>query len=247
MNLPDSELHAYVDDRLDAEGRRAVEARLAQAPEDAARAAAYREQNAAFHAAYDAVLDEPVPERLRHIDVPRRALPRFAVAAGWLALGALGGWLGHALLGDRPYAVASFPHQAAIAHAVYSPEVRHPVEVAAAEQEHLVNWLSKRVGATLRAPVLSGEGYELVGGRLLPGETGAVAQFMYQDAKGKRLTLYVSRLAGKQRDTAFRFSQEDKVSVFYWIDGALGYALSGELPKAELLKVATTVYKQLNP
>jgi anti-sigma factor RsiW len=95
--------------------------------------------------------------------------------------------------------------------------------------------------------VLSGEGYELVGGRLLPGETGAVAQFMYQDAKGKRLTLYVSRLAGKQRDTAFRFSQEDKVSVFYWIDGALGYALSGELPKAELLKVATTVYKQLNP
>jgi anti-sigma factor RsiW len=246
MKLSENELHAYLDDQLDAEGRRAVEAHLAQAPEDAARVAAYREQNAALHAAFDPVLDEPVPDRLRHIDARPRAA-RLAVAAGWLAVGAIGGWFAHALLVDRPHVPMAFSRQAAIAHAVYSPEVRHPVEVGAAEQEHLVNWLSKRLGAKLKAPVLTAEGYELVGGRLLPGEAGAVAQFMYQDAKGKRLTLYVSRLGGKQRDTAFRFSQEDKVSVFYWIDGALGYALSGELPKAELLNVATTVYKQINP
>jgi anti-sigma factor RsiW len=246
MKPSDNELHAYVDDRLDAESRRVVEAHLAQAPEDAARVAVYREQNAALHAAFDPVLDEPVPDRLRHISARRRAAP-VAVAAGWLALGAVIGWFANALLADRPHALMSFSRQAALAHAVYSPEVRHPVEVGAAEQEHLVNWLSKRVGAKLRAPVLTAEGYELVGGRLLPGESGAVAQFMYQDGKGKRLTLYVSRLAGKQRDTAFVFSQEDKVSVFYWIDGALGYALSGELPKADLLNIATTVYKQLNP
>ena len=246
MKPSDNELHAYADDHLDAESRRVVEAHLAQAPEDAARVAAYREQNAALHAAFDPVLDEPVPDGLRHISTTRHAA-RVAVAAGWLALGAVIGWFANSLLTDRPHALMSFSRQAALAHAVYSPEVRHPVEVGAAEQEHLVNWLSKRVGAKLRAPVLTAEGYELVGGRLLPGESGAVAQFMYQDGKGKRLTLYVSRLAGKQRDTAFRFSQEEKVSVFYWIDGALGYALSGELPKAELLNVATTVYKQLNP
>jgi anti-sigma factor RsiW len=70
---------------------------------------------------------------------------------------------------------------------------------------------------------------------------------MYQDAKGKRLTLYVSRVEGQPRETAFRFSQEDKVAVFYWVDGALGYALSGELAKPQLLDVATAVYKQLNP
>jgi anti-sigma factor RsiW len=122
------------------------------------------------------------------------------------------------------------------------------VEVGAAEQEHLVNWLSKRLGAKLKAPVLTAEGFELVGGRLLPGPSGAVAQFMYQDARGKRLTLYVSRIEGAQRDnTAFRFSQEDKVAVFYWIDGPLGYALSGDLAKPELLDIATSVYKQINP
>jgi anti-sigma factor RsiW len=246
MKITDNELHLYVDGGLDAESRRAVEAHLAQQLEDAARITAYREQNAALHAVFDPVLDEPVPDRLRQVR-PARPGPRFAVAAGWLALGAVIGWFANAFLTERPTALVSFSRQAALAHAVYSPEVRHPVEVGAAEQEHLVNWLSKRVGAKLRAPVLAAEGYELVGGRLLPGESGAVAQFMYQDGKGKRLTLYVSRLAGKQGDTAFRFSQEDKVSVFYWIDGPLGYALSGELPKDELLKVATAVYKQINP
>jgi anti-sigma factor RsiW len=246
MKPSDNELHLYVDGGLDAEARRAVEAHLAQAPEDAVRVAAYREQNAGLHAAFDPVLDEPVPDRLRHVGSGRRGA-RVAVAAGWLVLGAAIGWFANAFLTDRPTALVSFSRQAALAHAVYSPEVRHPVEVGAAEQEHLVNWLSKRVGAKLRAPVLTTEGYELVGGRLLPGESGAVAQFMYQDGKGKRLTLYVSRLAGRQGDTAFRFSQEDKVSVFYWIDGPLGYALSGELPKGELLKVATAVYKQINP
>jgi anti-sigma factor RsiW len=246
MKLSEDDLHCYVDDRLDAERRRAVEAELAQSPEDAARAASYREQTAALHALYDPVLGEPVPERLRRVRASPRGA-RYAIAAGWFVVGAALGWFAHEFAGDGPSGRPSLARQAAVAHAVYSPEVRHPVEVGAAEQEHLVNWLSKRLGAKLRAPLLTNEGYELVGGRLLPGDTGAVAQFMYQDAKGKRLTLYVSRLAAENRDTAFRFSQEEKVAVFYWIDGRLGYALSGELPKPELLEIATSVYRQLNP
>ena len=70
---------------------------------------------------------------------------------------------------------------------------------------------------------------------------------MYQDSKGQRVTLYVSRRDSEPRDTAFRFSQEDKIAVFYWIDGKLGYALSAEMDRARLLTVATVVYRQLNP
>lgn len=247
MNVTEHDLHAYVDDCLDPAARRAVEAHLAAHTEDAARVQAYREQTAALRAAFDPVLSEPVPERLRRIDTTRRSA-RIAVAAGWLVVGVAVGWFAHALVGTRGGpAPLSLARQAAIAHAVYSPEVRHPVEVGAAEQEHLVNWLSKRLGVKVRAPLLTAEGFDLVGGRLLPGQGGAVAQFMYQDAKGKRLTLYVSRIEGAQRDTAFRFSQEEKVAVFYWIDGTLGYALSGDLAKPQLLDVATAVYKQLNP
>ena len=67
------------------------------------------------------------------------------------------------------------------------------------------------------------------------------------DARGLRLTLYVSAQKGGTRDTAFRFSQEDRVSVFYWVDGNYGYAISGEVKRDQLLQVAEVVYKQLNP
>jgi anti-sigma factor RsiW len=137
--------------------------------------------------------------------------------------------------------------RAARAHLVYSPEVRHPVEVEAKEQDHLVKWLSKRLAMPLKIPVLSTEGFELLGGRLLPGTDGPVAQFMYQDASGKRLTLYVTKPHRGDDVTAFRFAQEGPVSVFYWVDRDCGYALSGEIDKPALARVASSVYRQLEP
>jgi anti-sigma factor RsiW len=47
--------------------------------------------------------------------------------------------------------------------------------------------------------------------------------------------------------TAFRFAQEGPVSVFYWMDRECGYALSGEVDKPTLARVASLVYKQLEP
>ncbi|KAB8063984.1 anti-sigma factor family protein, partial [Janthinobacterium violaceinigrum] len=135
---------------------------------------------------------------------------------------------------------------AAIAHAVYTPEVRHPVEVGVEQEAHLVQWLSKRLGSNLQPPVLSPLGYRLIGGRLLPGDgDGPVAQFMYEDGSGKRLTLYVARERAGRQETAFRYTQEKELGVFYWIDGQMGYALSARLPKAELGKIADAVYAQL--
>ena len=69
---------------------------------------------------------------------------------------------------------------------------------------------------------------------------------MYQDAAGLRLTLYLSR-SEAGGSTAFRFAQEAGVSVFYWVDGGTGYAVSGALPREQLLAVATALYRQLNP
>ena len=76
------------------------------------------------------------------------------MAAGvMLAFGV--GWFSHTAWNDdwqsptRAAALAKtraeqdFVRQASFAHAVYSPEIRHPVEVTAAEQDHLVQWLSK--------------------------------------------------------------------------------------------------------
>jgi anti-sigma factor RsiW len=244
------DLHAYVDGQLPAARVAEVEAYLAAHPEEAARVAAYREQIAALHREFDAVLEEPVPQRLARLRRPQwaRIALRCAMVAGWIALGGAIGWLLHGYhSAESRSESASWARRAAIAHAVYSPEVRHPVEVSAAEEAHLVRWLSKRLGTELKVPHLGPLGYELMGGRLLPGERGPVAQFMYQDARGRRLTLYVRVNPDNSRETAFRYAQEQGVGVFYWLDRKLGYALSGDVDKSELLRVANAVYQQLNP
>jgi anti-sigma factor RsiW len=69
---------------------------------------------------------------------------------------------------------------------------------------------------------------------------------MYQDANGRRLTLYVSTDV-YNRDTAFRYAREGELHVFYWIDRTLGYALAGDMGKDEMLRIARAVYEQLNP
>jgi anti-sigma factor RsiW len=244
--ITESILHAFADGQLGDADRVRVEAHLAHDAEAAERVRAWREQNEALRALYNPVLNEPVPQRLLGARAPRARWPQLALAAGALGLSFGLGWMVRAHQPDRAMEIAALPRSAAIAYAVYAPEVRHPVEVAADQQDHLVKWLSKRLGRDLKVPVLTQQGFELVGGRLLPGGKGPVAQFMYQDTKGQRITLYVSR-RDEPRDTAFRFSQEDKIAVFYWIDGTLGYALSAEMDRARLLTVASAVYRQLNP
>lgn len=209
----------------------------------------------ALHERYDAVLDEAVPERLRQAARPRHR--RFAIAAGWIAVGvAVGSIAGWQLHGSPRFPVAqgeasTLVRRAAIAHATYSPEVRHPVEVGADQEAHLVAWLSKRLGASVRAPHLEDVGYTLIGGRLLPPSEGAgrpVAQFMYQCKQGTRVTLYVRTDVRDRNETAFRFASEGNVRVFYWIDRSFGYAISSaDIDKASLQTVANAVYQQLNP
>lgn len=250
--ITESELQAYADGRLEPERRMAVEAWLATRPEEAERIADYRKLAKELRSIYDPVISETLPPRFAR---KRVQWQRYALVAGWMLIGiligALAGWElrdSRSALGPAADMGAAMARRAAIAHATYSPEVRHPVEVGADQEAHLMAWLSKRLGAPLRAPQLEEAGYSLVGGRLLPGDTGPVAHFMYQTQKGARITLYVRTDVAGNRETAFRYAEEGKVRVFYWVDRKMGYALSsGDIGKDELLKVANTVYQQLNP
>lgn len=254
LQVTEDDVQAYADGRLAADRRTDVESWLAGRPADAERVVAYKRLNEELRALYDPVLEESVPERLHTAPPAGRRLRAAAAVLAWLALGAAigaaAGWRLHqpgagVLVQDG---VPAFVRRAAIAHATYSPEVRHPVEVGADQEAHLVAWLSKRLGATVRAPKLQAAGFSLVGGRLLPGESGPVAYLMYQSAQGARITLYVRTEGPKQLATAFRFAREGNVSVFYWIDHDFAYALSSiDVSRAELLHVATLVYQQLNP
>ena len=254
--ISEAQLHALADDVLPEGQRAAVDAYLRAHPQDAARVDAWREQNRQLRALFDPVLDEAVPPALLQAASPpaangawQRHAMQAAAAIVLVIAGGAGGWLLRGDGGDMRAASASpisLARSAAIAHAVYTPEVRHPVEVGVEQEAHLVQWLSKRLGSKLQPPVLSPLGYHLIGGRLLPGDgDGPVAQFMYEEGSGKRLTLYVAKERAGRQETAFRYMQEKDLGVFYWIDGQMGYALSARLPKAELGKIADAVYAQL--
>jgi anti-sigma factor RsiW len=248
------DLQAYADGNLPEERRGAIADWLAAHPEDAERIESYRRIAEDLRTTYQPVLDEPVPERLRRALRPAR-MRQAALVALWIGLGAmLGGIVGWELHGTQPVAAVpmdgatALARRAAVAHATYSPEVRHPVEVGADQEAHLVAWLSKRLGTQLRAPKLESVGYHLVGGRLLPGESGPVAHFMYQCNRGTRVTLYVRSDMGSNRSTAFRYARDGNVGVFYWVDSKLGYAISSaDISKEDLLNVANAAYQQLNP
>ncbi|MBB5412925.1 MULTISPECIES: anti-sigma factor family protein [unclassified Paraburkholderia] len=186
--------------------------------------------------------------------VVRRTRPwwqRAGLAACWLAAGAGlalalgplaprltgGAWSG---FGGQP---AGFAQRADVAYAVYSPERRHPVEVAASEEEHLITWLSKRLNRPLSVPSLQEYGYSLVGGRLLPGEAGPAAQFMYENQTGARLTLYVTGVT--RNETAFRLFRDGNRRTFYWISDGMGYALSGAIAEGKLREIAIDVCSEL--
>jgi anti-sigma factor RsiW len=253
--IGDDDIHAYVDGQLEPARRADVEAWLAENPEAAARAAFYARTNEALHQRFDHVLAEPVPAAMR---APQR---RFvmpwrgaALAASALIVGLAGGWFAHTALVEpeiveRVVAVAPpMPTQAAVAHLAYASEVRHPVEVGADEEAHLVRWLTNRMGKPVKAPKLEAMGFRLMGGRLLPGaESGIACQFMYESGNGARITLFIRTPDPDQGETAFRFATEaNGIGVFYWIDRKLAYALSANLPKEELKRLAREIYEQLN-
>lgn len=245
----DEQLHAYVDEALTPQQRAEVEAYLRANPEAAERVEAYRRQNALLRSTLDPMLDEPAPARLHgHAPRSRRAavwMRYGGFAAALLVAGALG-WFVRGETNASPEFVDALARRAVTAHLVYAPEVLHPVEVGAQQEEHLAGWLSKRMGARLRPPYLGDVGFRLVGGRLLPGEDRPAAQFMYEDTRGRRLTLYVGANAARPRDTAFRYTEKNGVSTFYWLEGRLGYALSGEIERDQLLQVAEAVYRNVS-
>lgn len=266
LPLTDDEIHALVDGRGSATERVALQARLAQDPAAQTTVTRWQRQRDQLRGLHQHLLDEPVAASLvtaaQDADASRQALRQWSRWSGMAASVVVSfgvGWLMHgqwplqqptARMVKAPVAT-DFIRQASLAYTVYTPEVRHPVEVAASEQGHLVQWLSMRVGKPLKVPNLAEHGYELVGGRLLPGESGARAQFMFQNAAGTRITLYLGAVGtaasgdAGSHETAFRFHADGAVSSFYWVDQGFGYALSGQIPKEVLMQLAEASYRQL--
>ncbi|RUM24480.1 anti-sigma factor [Rhizobium vallis] len=248
----EADLHAYADGQLPETTRARIEAFLADNPDEAAMIAEWQAQNGAIRSLFAGY------EKARETDPllvspPRAVSPgakRWAVAAAAVlvfALGAVSGHYGPALLEKPELQIAgseTLPKQAETAFMVYAAEVRHPVEVFADEEAHLATWLGKRLAIeNLKIPTLQPLGFKLVGGRLLPVDGRPGAMFMYENQAGERLTVMVGRNR-ENRTTSFRFASSGNLETFYWIDGELGYAVTGEISRETLRAVAEECYRQ---
>jgi len=255
--VEEDDLHARIDGQLPRERTEDVDAYLAAHPEEEARFSQYAQQRQALRAAFAAQANGPIPSRLRvaHLLAQqrrrrRRQLGQIAAAVCLIVLGGIGGWAVRDLTGplssSSPGAVASVITADAIAaHRTFSVEVRHPVEVDAGQEAHLVQWLSKRLGRPLIVPDLAAAGFRLMGGRLLPAEDGPAAQFMYENGNSERLTLYLR--TGIGGETAFRYHEEGGIGAFYWSDEGFGYAIAAKADRDLLLRIAEIVYQQTSP
>lgn len=263
--LTDAEINRLLDGQVQGVERDALLHRLQGDPHGRERLSHWQAQRDAIRQLHAGLLQAPVPPGMR--EAVNRASDAQARVSSWWRWGGMAAgivlafgvgrltnheWPNEGAAASAPSApLTAFARDASVAHAVYSPEKRHPVEVGAGDQEHLVQWLSRRTGKALKVPRLDAQGYELVGGRLLPGDQGARAQFMFQNAQGVRVTLYLGALFPTTEpteaggETAFRFAQEGPVPGFYWVDQGFGYALSGPLSRDALMALAEAVYRQL--
>lgn len=254
----EDDLHAYVDGHLDPARRRMVEAYLQADSEAAARAADWAEQNRRLSALFDPVLDEPIPPRLTAAIARgrQRATPAWSLG-GWvmraaasfaiLAIGAALGFGAARYLGDDgadDTLQATLPLEAQTAFKVYVAEKRHAVEVPAADVDHLTQWLSNKMKTKVRPPDLTALGWTLLGGRLLPSSDGPACLFIYEDKAGRRVMVYLVSNANNE-GTTVQFRDQNGVRSLYWLEGPLGYALTGNLERGDLMPIASVVKEKM--
>lgn len=250
--VTDDDLNGLIDRRLEPAREAEVAAYLESHPEAAQRIAAFRAQREMLRAAFAPVIDEAVPARLdlaAMVEAKRRParLPRWSAAAALalLAIGAAGGWTlrGH---GEPPSSgIAALAREAAESYAVYAPDHVRPVELRAAEQAQLVDWVSRRLGRQLAVPDLAASGYRFMGGRVVATAHGPAALFMYDDDHGTRLVMLARLMAGDDNEPMSPHA-EGGVNGYAWADRGIGYSLVGAAAPEALHPLADEVRRQLD-
>jgi anti-sigma factor RsiW len=250
--VTEDELHAYIDGELPADRKEAVATWLSAHPEDAALVAAWLAQAESIRARYGDAVNEPVPAKLTLDRVLRDGrngrrwwlASAAAAAVAAFVVGGVAGWFARDASAAAPSGFEMFTAEALDAHNLYVVEVRHPVEVPGDDRAHMTQWLSRRLGHAQVIPDLQPLGLKLVGGRLLPGPTGAAAFYMYEGPTGERFTIYCANAAAPE--TSLRFKSEDRVAAFYWVDDKVAYVVSGPADRDRLEKITKAVWDQVD-
>jgi len=254
MNPPNNkiseiELQAYIDNELDSLRHAEVEEIIKNNPDLQQQVSEYLQINDGLKNLFQPDLNEDIPEQLSVTVKPEKPSFNYSLAAMVLIsifAGTILGWFSRGeSLTNTP---ASGPNHTQLVqdafsfHAVYTPEVNHPVEVTSNHQDHLLKWLSKRLETKVTAPDFSSSGFELLGGRLLSTSNVPAAQFMYENKARQRLTIFTRQKTPAEPDiTQFQYASKNGMNGFYWTDKNMSFVILSEISKNKIHELITKV------
>ncbi len=245
--ITDFDLVAYADDKLDPDRAERVQAYLRERPELAARIADYAAQNRALKAAYEPVVQEELPPRLRNVAAgqpSRRVAARLAQAAAMAVMivgTGVSGWMIGKSSEASDILVGPFAKGVAQQHDGFALAEK----VAENEEFAPLRWLTQRVSLELKAPDLAKRGYQLVGRRKVDLNGEPAVQIVYRSPDGERLSMFLRR---HWRETQPRIMTTDVGGhiVAYWLDGPILYGLTGNVRSQRLTDLAREIERELD-
>ena len=223
----EDELHAYVDECLDPERRRAVELYLAANPVQAMRVEGWRRDARQLRVALSGASGQAANPRLdpTHVrrELRRRRQRHWAHAAVLLltlGIGGLGGWQ----VREASLQASNPPMADAVqAHRLFADA--SALDLSARDPARLQAWLGAHFRHVGNLPDLSAYGFTPLGARLLSNEQGPAALLVFEDAQGQRVSLFL-------RSPGERFARmpngertDGQLQARYWSRGDYNYAL----------------------
>ncbi len=257
----DVDLHAYVDGQAGPDLAAEIEARLAADPDlrrtvdaviadrDGIRAAAAALDTAAAAGPVNlqsAALERKLGRRLvrRHWEARLTGPAARQIAAG-LALFAMG-WGAHMAVGPAERGYPLYVAEGLGAHSVFADDKVRPVEFTPDGTTDALAWMSEKLKRKIDNPALDALGLTLVGTRLSGTREGPLAQFIYEDKSGNRLSLVVMPHPEGTPEAGFRVARHGLNNVGYWSDAALDYAVIAQTSGMQIETVAAEVSRNVH-
>lgn len=242
------DLLAYADGLLEADvvRKEAVERYLSEDAEAAAYVAEIQAQNEEIREFYGPCLLQPVPERLTAALDPKpggssgRTLARAAAVAALVVSATAAGWLLGQQAPAGTWALNGFVERAATFHKAAVTEEATATEAGGKSVVQALGWLNQRIALELSAPDLATEGFDLVAKESVGPSDDPVMRLVYRRADGAAINLFL-RPRWEESESGVGKVESEDVTVLYWLQGPLAFALTTDVGEAEADHLAQSV------
>lgn len=228
--FPDeSDIHAYVDGRLNESDCARMEAWLDRHPARAEEIRRWQRDAQQLRAALGGlptptgqVALDPAAIRTRHRHRMRARMAMAAMLVLTLGIGGIGGWQARSLA--TPTAVAPMA-DALQAYRMFALNRHMKLDVTQRHAGDLQAWLDQHFQNATRLPDLDNAGFHPIGGRLLATGSGPAAMVLYEDRQGNAISFYIRPPSSRAGELPRGQRREGQLATAYWSGNGYNYAL----------------------